>query len=219
MATRNDLGMRSSRWLLTLAGVVVLVIAAFVVKDISGPTTASGSSTAQVQLAELPIGAWHPMAGYSRDRFKHWVTQGNGCDTREVVVERDGKDVRKDASCRATSGHWTSPYDNKQINKASDLDIDHMVPLADAWRTGADKWTDERRSQFANDLAAPQLLAVSASSNRGKGDQDPAGWKPANQGYWCTYATNWVIVKHTYQLFVTQAEHDALAQMLATCPS
>jgi hypothetical protein len=94
-----------------------------------------------------------------------------------------------------------------------------MVPLADAWRTGADKWTDERRSQFANDLTAPQLLAVSAASNRGKGDQDPASWKPSNQAYWCTYATNWVIVKHSYQLFVTQAEHDALANMLTSCPS
>jgi hypothetical protein len=210
--------MRARSWLLTLALVVVLVIAAFVAKDVAAPT-ASGSSPAQVQLAELPVGNWHSMAGYSRDRFKHWITQGNGCDTREVVVERDGQNVRKDASCRATSGRWTSPYDNKQINKAGDLDIDHMVPLADAWRTGADKWTDERRQQFANDLTAPQLLAVSASSNRGKGDQDPAGWKPANQSFWCQYATNWVIVKHSYQLFVTQAEHDALAQMLATCPS
>ena len=210
--------MRARSWLLTLALVVVLVIAAFLAKDVAAPT-ASGSSPAQVQLAELPIGNWHPMAGYSRDRFKHWITQGNGCDTREVVVERDGNGVRKDASCRATSGKWTSPYDNKQIDKAGDLDIDHMVPLADAWRTGADKWTDARRQQFANDLTAPQLLAVSASSNRGKGDQDPAGWKPANQAFWCQYSTNWVIVKHTYQLFVTQAEHDALAQMLATCPS
>lgn len=210
--------MRARSWLLTLALVVVLVIAAFLAKDVAAPT-ASGSSPAQVQLAELPIGNWHSMAGYSRDRFKHWITQGNGCDTREVVVERDGRDVRKDASCRATSGKWTSPYDNKQIDKAGDLDIDHMVPLADAWRTGADKWTDARRQQFANDLTAPQLLAVSASSNRGKGDQDPAGWKPASQAFWCQYSTNWVIVKHTYQLFVTQAEHDALAQMLATCPS
>ena len=213
--------MRTRSWLLTLAAVVVLVIAAFVAKDVTGggTPTASGSSPAQVQLAELPISTWHSMAGYSRDRFKHWITQGNGCDTREVVIERDGKDVRKDAACRATSGRWTSPYDNKPIAKAGDLDIDHMVPLADAWRTGADKWTDERRQQFANDLNAPQLLAVSAASNRGKGDQDPASWKPSNQAFWCTYATNWVIVKHTYQLFVTQAEHDALATMLATCPS
>jgi hypothetical protein len=213
--------MRARSWLPALALVVVLVIAAFVAKDVAGSTasSASGSSTAQVQLAELPIGKWHSMAGYSRDRFKHWITQGNGCDTREVVVERAGGNVRKDASCRATSGKWTSPYDNKRIDRATDLDIDHVVPLADAWRTGADKWTDQRRQQFANDLTAPQLLAVSASSNRAKGDQDPAGWKPADRGFWCQYATNWVIVKHTYQLFVTRAEHDALVQMLATCPS
>ena len=213
--------MRARSWLATLAGVVVLVIAAFVAKDVAGPSApaAPGSSPARARLAKLPIGRWHSMTGYSRDRFKHWVTQGNGCDTREVVLERDGRDVRKAARCRATSGKWTSPYDNKQLDKATDLDIDHMVPLADAWRTGADRWTDERRQRFANDLSAPQLLAVSAASNRGKGDQDPAGWKPANQGFWCTYSTNWVIVKQTYHLFVTQAEHDALAQMLATCPS
>ncbi|AHH95406.1 HNH endonuclease family protein [Kutzneria viridogrisea] len=210
--------MRARTWLIALAAVVVLAIAAFLTRTVVAPPTAQGTSPVQVQLAELPVKAQHAMKGYSRDRFKHWITQGGGCDTREVVIERDGKDVKKDAACKATSGHWTSPYDGKEVSKATELDIDHMVPLAAAWRTGADEWTDERRQQFANDLTAPQLFAVSAASNRGKGDQDPSQWKPPAKTYWCTYATNWVIVKHTYQLFVTQAEHDALVDMLSSCP-
>lgn len=211
--------MRGRTWLLALAGVVVLVVGAFLARTVISPSPAQGTSPVQVQLAELPVGKEHAMKGYSRDRFKHWITQGNACDTREVVIERDGHNVKKDAACKATGGQWTSVYDGKEITRATELDIDHLVPLAAAWRTGADQWTDQRRQDFANDLTAPQLFAVSANANRGKGDQDPSSWKPPAKSYWCTYATNWVIVKHTYQLFVTQPEHDALIEMLATCPT
>jgi hypothetical protein len=91
------------------------------------------------------------------------------------------------------------------------------VPLANAWRTGAAGWEDERRADFANDLDTPQLIAVSASSNRAKGDQDPSQWRPPERAYWCRYAHDWVAVKHHWQLWVTQDEKDALAEMLDTC--
>jgi len=87
----------------------------------------------------------------------------------------------------------------------------------DAWRSGASKWTDEQRTQFANDLARPQLLAVSLSQNRSKGDQDPSQWKPPNYAYWCTYAERWIAVKVYWKLTVTQAEKIALGDMLGTC--
>ncbi|MFG2395215.1 DUF1524 domain-containing protein [Streptomyces lavendulae] len=92
-----------------------------------------------------------------------------------------------------------------------------MVPLANAWRSGAGSWTAERRKEFANDLTRPQLFAVSAATNRAKGDQGPEDWQPPAKGYRCTYATAWTNVKSTYQLTVTEAEKRNLTEMLETC--
>ncbi len=92
-----------------------------------------------------------------------------------------------------------------------------MVPLANAWRSGASKWTNEQRGDFANDEERPQLIAVSASQNRAKGDQDPSTWKPSLRDYWCQYAQDWITVKHYWKLSITSAEKEALGDMLATC--
>ncbi|MGW0807045.1 HNH endonuclease family protein [Nonomuraea sp. NPDC002799] len=168
-------------------------------------------------LAELDIATPRPMAGYSRSRFPHWSQQGQGCDTRETVLARDGSDVKQDAQCRAISGAWHSVYDGKDFTSAAQIDIDHMVPLAQAWRSGADAWTDAERRVFANDLEGPQLIAVSAASNRSKGDQSPDQWRPPLQSYWCTYSRAWIDIKSRYQLTITEPERDALADMMATC--
>ncbi|MFJ2723053.1 HNH endonuclease family protein [Streptomyces sp. NPDC087437] len=135
------------------------------------------------------------------------------------ILKRDGTGVQRDAECRAVSGRWVSVYDDKTFTSASDLDIDHMVPLANAWRSGASQWTQEKRKAFANDLTHPQLLAVSAASNRSKGDQGPDEWQPPSKPYWCTYARAWVSVKATYELSVTEAEKNTLTEMLGTCSS
>ncbi|MDT5035088.1 MAG: hypothetical protein QOE03_273 [Micromonosporaceae bacterium] len=182
-----------------------------------GPAAAIDPAQARQQLGELAVGAASSMAGYSRARFPLWRDRGGNCDTREVVLKRDGRDVRTDASCHIVAGRWISPYENKTVTDASTIDIDHMVPLANAWRSGAARWTDAKRSDFANDLDHPQLLAVSASTNRSKGDQDPSQWKPPNHAYWCTYAERWVSVKHYWLLTVTGAEKVALVDMLGTC--
>lgn len=172
---------------------------------------------ARALLAELTVAEWGSTSGYSRDRFPHW-RQRDGCDTRDLVLRRDGEGVAvADDSCDVSGGTWHSRYDGAEITDPSEIDIDHTVPLANAWRTGADAWDDERRAEFANDLDRPQLLAVSASSNRAKGDQDPAQWKPPERGYWCEYAHDWVVVKHYWELSVTAAERDALDDMLGTC--
>ena len=180
------------------------------------PAAAPSGDYAQ-QLAALTVASKGSMSGYSRDRFPHWISQGNDCDTRDVVLKRDGKNVKATATCKITSGTWISPYDNKTYTDPQQLDIDHMVPLADAWRSGASKWTDEQRTQFANDLTRPQLLAVSLSQNRSKGDQDPSQWKPPNYAYWCTYAERWISVKAYWKLTVSRAEKTALGDMLGTC--
>jgi hypothetical protein len=169
------------------------------------------------QLESLRVAEWAAMTGYSRDRFDHWTSQGDRCDTRDRVLQRDGTGVVTGESCRITAGTWFSVYDGRTLTDPSDVDIDHMVPLANAWRTGAAGWTDEQREAFANDLERPQLLAVSASSNRSKGDQDPSQWRPPRQEYWCTYAQSWIAVKAHWQLAVTADEKAALTEMLGTC--
>ncbi|MGP3770559.1 HNH endonuclease family protein [Streptomyces sp. SDT5-1] len=176
-----------------------------------------GADQARDELAELKVAPHGSMSGYSRDKFPHWAEQGDNCSTREAVLKRDGKDVKTDDECRAVSGNWVSVYDGERFTQSEDLDIDHTVPLANAWRSGADKWTQEERKAFANDLEHPQLLSVSAHSNRSKGDQGPDEWQPESKDYWCTYARSWVSVKSTYELTVTDAEKKELTTMLGTC--
>jgi len=202
---------------LALAGVTACVP---VEPGATGPSDAPSGVAATGStklLGQLTVARSGSMSGYSRDRFPHWRSAGKNCDVRDTVLERDGTGVKR-SGCNVVGGRWVSVYDNKTFTDPSDVDIDHMVPLANAWRSGADEWDDDRRADFANDLTRPQLLAVSASSNRAKGDQDPSQWKPPNREFWCEYAQDWIAVKHYWKLTVTSAEKDALADMLETCP-
>lgn len=181
------------------------------------PPTPPSASTAAGQLASLTVKAEGSTSGYSRDLFPHWIIQSGTCDTREQVLKRDGTGVTVDSSCHPTAGKWYSVYDATWITSSSGVDIDHIVPLAEAWKSGANAWTTARRQQFANDLTIAQLIAVSASSNRSKGDSDPASWKPTNTSVHCIYAREWIWVKYTYGLSLQSAEKMALQQMLGTC--
>ncbi|MEU1955658.1 HNH endonuclease family protein [Nocardia rhamnosiphila] len=172
---------------------------------------------ARAMLDGLTVAAEGSAAGYSRDEFPHWSTVSEGCTAREAVLQRDGTRVEVDADCYPTSGDWYSPNDEQTVAEPADVDIDHVVALAEAWRSGANTWTRDQREQFANDLGGPQLIAVTASSNRPKGDQDPVDWLPPADGYRCTYAAMWVQVKSTWQLTLEQAEKDTLAQILQGC--
>ncbi|MEV7169610.1 HNH endonuclease family protein [Streptomyces sp. NPDC093224] len=177
------------------------------------------TAAARTRLAALKVAPAGTMAGYSRARFTHWAEQGGKCDTRETVLKRDGKDVAQDAECRAVSGTWKSLYDGVVVTDAGKMDIDHMVPLAEGWRSGASGWDAARRKAFANDLTHPQLLAVTASSNRSKGDQSPDLWQPPDRASWCQYGRAWITVKSSYELTVTEAEKKMLTTMLDTCAS
>lgn len=155
--------------------------------------------------------------GYSREKFPHWITQSGACNTREVVLKRDGTNVQQDSSCAAVSGSWFSEYDGATWTAASDVDIDHMVPLSEAWKSGASSWTTAQRQGFANDLTRPQLIAVTDNVNQSKGDQDPAKWMPSRTSYKCVYVRMWVHVKHHYNLTVDSAEKSALQSALSGC--
>ncbi|MER5501269.1 HNH endonuclease family protein [Streptomyces sp. NPDC002561] len=186
------------------------------VRDLPEPPDAA---KARELLEGLVVADENDAPGYSRTKFPHWITQYGTCDTREVVLQRDGQGVVQDDQCRATSGTWYSQYDGRTIETASGIDIDHVVPLKEAWRSGASQWTTPERRAFANDLVDSQLIAVSAGSNRSKGDKDPGNWKPPLESYHCTYSRAWISVKATYHLTANPAEAAALDQMLDTCDS
>lgn len=179
-------------------------------------TPPSSAGNVDQQLGELTVAAAGSMKGYSRTRFPHWRDTGKNCDVRDSVLQRDGEGIKL-SGCNVVGGRWESAYDGLTLADPADVDIDHMVPLANAWRSGADEWDDSKRGDFANDLTRPQLIAVSLRSNRAKGDQDPSQWKPANRSFWCQYAADWVTVKHYWRLTVTSAEKAALTDMLEGC--
>jgi hypothetical protein len=153
--------------------------------------------------------------GYTRSSFKHWNSGENatdGCNTRaEVLIAEAVVAPTVGAGCKLTGGTWTSYYDGQEVTSAGSLDIDHMVPLAEAWDSGASGWTAARREAYANDQGAHvSLVAVTARSNRQKSDQDPADWMPPSPDAECRYVAEWVSTKLRWQLTADDRELEAL---------
>ncbi|MFJ9188565.1 HNH endonuclease family protein [Streptomyces anulatus] len=153
--------------------------------------------------------------GYTRSKFKHWNSGENasdGCNTRaEVLIAEAVVAPTVGAGCKLTGGTWTSYYDGQEVTSAGALDIDHMVPLAESWDSGASGWTAERREAYANDQGAHvSLVAVTARSNRQKSDQDPADWMPPSPDAQCRYVAEWVSTKLRWQLTADDRELEAL---------
>ncbi|MEH0985447.1 GmrSD restriction endonuclease domain-containing protein [Micromonospora sp. CPCC 205556] len=214
-------GLRRSR---AVATAIATLAGAWVVSVGTTPATATppgipSKATAQSQLNALIVAAQGSTTGYSRDLFPHWITVSGSCNTREQALKRDGTSVVVDSSCAAISGRWYSPYDGATWYAASDVDIDQVVPLAEAWRSGASSWTTNRRQSFANDLTRPQLIAVTDNVNQAKGDQDPSTWQPPLSSYRCTYSKMWITVKYSWGLTLQSSEKSALQSMLNTCNS
>jgi hypothetical protein len=157
--------------------------------------------------------------GYSRSLFKHWIdANGNGCDTREevLIVESQSKAQVDAYGCKVIEGDWLSPYDNVMHSNPSELDIDHMIPLKEAWDSGAWNWTSAQRQTFANDLSDPRaLIAVTAGQNRSKSDRDPSNWIPPQKSYVCTYLSEWVAIKAHWNLSMDQSEFGRIKNLLA----
>ncbi|WP_438874572.1 HNH endonuclease family protein [Symbioplanes lichenis] len=184
--------------------------------DAAPPGTPT-AATARTYLATLTVAASTHTTTYDRELFPHWSTVSGSCNTRETVLKRDGSGVVTDSACASASGSWYSVYDGATWTAASDVDIDHMVPLKNAWISGAWAWTTAERENFANDLTNPQLLAVTDNVNQSKGDKAPDSWVPPLTSYHCTYARQWIKVKYVYDLTVTSTEKSKLTSMLATC--
>ena len=156
---------------------------------------------------------------YQRSLFKHWIDSDKDCfDTRvEVLIEESLTWPSFKSRCKLSSGEWFSQYDNKTIKDPSKIDIDHLVPLQEAWQSGAHSWTSKQRQDYANELkAANTLIAVTSSTNRSKGSKEPQAWLPQSS-YVCQYLNDWVDVKKRWGLSVDNAEKTFLKASLTSC--
>ncbi|MGW6910360.1 HNH endonuclease family protein [Streptomyces sp. NPDC054940] len=206
------------------------IAAALLLMPLAAPTPAHAQDRSVVphtlpmatSVQLLPLAA-EVRDGYQRTSFKHWNAGQNptdGCNTRaEVLLAEAVEQPQILPGCKLSGGRWWSYYDAKWLTSASALDVDHMVPLAEAWDSGASQWTAERREAYANDLAVtPSLVAVSAASNRSKSDQDPAEWLPPTVEVTCRYTSEWISTKLRWGLTADTAELEALTQVAEACP-
>ncbi len=169
-------------------------------------------------LAQLVIAAIDTSVPYDRSAYPHW--SGSCPNVRHRVLARDSEvtAVWREDGCLVISGRWTDPWTGLVYTLASEIDIDHHVPLANAHRSGAWAWDRERRRAFANDLEyRGSLRTMGASANRQKGDRGPETWRPPVRSSWCEYATDWATIKIRWSLTVTEPEFEALDEMLASC--
>ncbi|WP_433274341.1 HNH endonuclease family protein [Actinosynnema sp. CS-041913] len=204
---------------------------------VPGATTAGGgaaervppgtpdAASARARLGQLVVAEPGRLDGYVRDCDEGaacvfgqpWAdVDGDGCDQRSQVLARDLVDaVRKEGRCAVKDGTLHDPYTGATVTGVSKIQIDHVVPLAEMWRSGAAGWAPERRAAAANDLR--NLLAVQGKTNQAKGDKTPDEWMPPDPAYACAYARIYVGVKAEYGLTVTAAERAALDRTLTPC--
>lgn len=173
-------------------------------------------------LAQLDVKGRAPKTDYARSQFGDgWQVGVTGCNTRNVILQRDLRDVVVNEKCHVISGTLLDPYTGKQIEfvrgqgTSDKVQIDHVVALSNAWQTGAQLLAPERRAELSNDPL--NLLAVEGSVNQQKGDADTATWLPPNKPYRCAYVARQISVKQRYELWVTPAEKEAMARVLSGC--
>jgi hypothetical protein len=192
--------------------------------DVAGYFTAgtsTGGTGSGPALSGLVVAAPNTSVAYDRNAWSAWIDADRDCqDTRAEVLlaETAVTPVLSADGCAVITGRWVDPYTGLTWTQASDVDIDHTVPLANAHRSGGWAWDAGKKAQFANDLGNPEhLIAIEDGLNAAKGDKSPDQWQPPLADSRCGYANNWISIKKRWSLTVTQAEYDALAGMLATC--
>lgn len=186
------------------------------------PDQQQASGAAAETLDTLPVKGRAPKTDYSRAQFGNGWAVRDGCDTRNVILHRDLKNVVVGEDCKVLSGTLQDPYTASTVEfkrgsgTSDDVQIDHVVALSDAWQKGAQQLSTAEREQLANDPL--ELLAVDGKTNQEKGAGDAATWLPPNKAFRCIYVARQIAVKAKYRLWVTQAEHTAIRQILGSCP-
>lgn len=173
----------------------------------------------RVTLQQESIAAPAPISPYNRKDWPHWIDADGDCQNtrQEMLIASSRVPVKfKNARhCTVVSGKWFGVYTGKTFTKASDVDIDHIVPLAHAHRHGADKWTRDQRRTFANDFE--NLVVVDDAANQSKSDQAPHEWLPPRKQYWCEYGKRWTHIKEKYRLWFSSRELETLGMLAETC--
>lgn len=220
------------RWVVFTVVLVAAAISIYLSQQEDGSGTAGGPANppaggspaaTQKRLDGLEVSRSGSMSGYSREAFPHWSSADDfgwnppqpSCNAREAALIRDGEAVEVGDGCKVESGTWLDPYTTNTYTDPSDIDTDHVVALGNAWRSGADEWTDDERERFANDPAV--LLSVEDNANQSKGDKGPEAWLPPNEAELCDYTARWVGIKAKYDLTVNPDEKATLEDLLAGC--
>ncbi len=225
---------RQRRGLVSVAAVVVAIIGVYASADmwqvqqkseallpVSGVSEVASGEAAKELLA-LEVKGRAPKTGYARSAFGDGWEKKGGCDMRNIILNRDLKETVVSPECKVVSGILNDPYTAQTISfirgaSTSDaVQIDHVVALSDAWQKGAQQLSREQRQALANDPL--ELLAVDGPANQAKSDGDAATWLPENKSFRCQYIARQIAVKRKYNLWVTQAEFDAMQKVLAVCP-
>lgn len=203
------------------------VAASLLVSLLVAPVSAEAATSvkAKTLLASIAVKGRAPKTGYARDQFGNGWGDIGECDTRNYILRRDLKNItyRDSPACTIATGTLRDPYTRKTINfvrgvkTSMAVQIDHVVPLSDAWQKGAQKLSYATRVAFANDPL--NLLAVDGPTNEAKSDSDAASWLPPNRSYWCPYVARQIAVKAKYHLWMTSAEKTRIGQILNTCPN
>jgi Protein of unknown function (DUF1524) len=198
---------------------VLTTLVCSVLLGVAGPAQAADTYSAPLATAisDLPV-ASEVRTGYDRDLFPHWVdADGDGCDTRrEVLISEADDPVTVGSGCSLSGGRWYSYYDAVSWTDMGRIDIDHMVPLAEAWDSGARNWSTSTRQAYANDLGDYRtLVGVTDSVNQAKSDQDIAEWLPQFER--CRYLREYVAVKIRWRLSVDSAERSSMQSLASSC--
>lgn len=202
---------------ITGLGIVVGMVAA--VLTVVAPAADATTVSTRTLLGQLVVSSEHP-AGYDRSLFPLWIdADHDGCNTRyEVLIAEAVTRPHVGSGCTLSGGRWFSKYDGVSTRDPSSFDIDHLVPLAEAWQSGAWRWNTATRTRYANDLGyGPDLVAVTAHSNRSKGDREPQAWLPPRGSFDCTYLAWWVAVKWRWHLKIDGTEKTFLTRHLRAC--
>lgn len=199
--------------------VAVAAVSLFAAALVPVAPVQAATSNDRAVLAHLRV-APEITTKYDHARFKYWSdADANGCDTRQELLKlRSTTIVTIGPGCSLTGGTWVSPYDGKTWRDPAHVSVHHLVPLEEAWKSGASTWTASQREAFANDLGMNELLEViTAHLSVVKGGQDPASWLPPHAGQHCNYVTQWILVKYRWQLAIDEEEKAALTRIQSSC--
>ncbi len=192
----------------------------------SGPLAGQSFSSQEEALRALEVSTGESSSAlspvpYDRDLYGGWTDEDGDCQNtrQEVLIAESIGPVELDSrGCRVVSGQWLDPYTGETFTDPRDLYIDHLIPLAEAHRSGASRWSAKLRNEYANDLSYPRMLtAISSFANRSKRDRSPADWLPPNPDFHCGYVRAWIIAKNDWRLTMDNREREAVDSVLAQC--